>query len=41
MSYVLAGYALVFVSLGTYTWRVLARQRTLSHALHPDEDASP
>ena len=39
MSYVFAGYLVVFGTLGAYAWRVMTRQRALARALRTDEDA--
>lgn len=37
MSYAIAGYALTFVALVAYSWRVIQRGRRLTRALPPEE----
>jgi hypothetical protein len=38
VSYVFAGYLVVFGTLGAYSWRVMSRQRALARALRRDEE---
>ncbi|MHB1923586.1 MAG: CcmD family protein [Acidimicrobiales bacterium] len=41
MSYVAAGYAVTFVTLGSYALWVLRRRRSLDRLLHTDASPGP